>query len=101
MSELTEKVVRESLKDVIDPELGYNVVDLGLVYGITVEGSHVDIVMTMTTPGCPATEYIENGVHQRLLAMEWVEDASVHVVWSPPWQPSMMSDNAKQYFGFV
>ncbi|MCL5115871.1 MAG: metal-sulfur cluster assembly factor [Firmicutes bacterium] len=101
MSEITEDVVKEALKDVIDPELGYNIVDLGLIYGITINDSQVDVVMTMTTPGCPATNYIQEGTHQRLLAIDGVGTANVDVVWSPPWEPSMMSDDAKRYFGFA
>ena len=102
MSEaVTEEEIREALKDVIDPELGYNIVDIGLIYGVTIEDDHVDIVMTMTTPGCPATTYISEGTHQRLLAMDGVSDATVNVVWQPPWEPAMMSDDAKEYFGFA
>lgn len=101
MNQVTAETVQEALKDVIDPELGYNVVDLGLVYGITVDGSKVDIVMTMTTPGCPATNYIKEGAHERVLSIKGVEDVNVNVVWSPPWDPSMMSDDAKRYFGFA
>lgn len=101
MSEITEDVVKEALKDVIDPELGYNIVDLGLIYGVTIQDAQVDVVMTMTTPGCPATNYIQEGTHQRLLVIDGVDDATVNVVWSPPWEPSMMSDDAKRYFGFA
>ena len=101
MSEITEEVIQEALKDVIDPELGYNIVDLGLVYGITIQDSRVDVIMTMTTPGCPATNYIQEGAHERLLTVEGIQDANVDVVWSPPWDPSMMSDDAKEYFGFA
>ncbi|PSR21963.1 MAG: aromatic ring hydroxylase [Sulfobacillus acidophilus] len=102
MSTITEDDVKEALKDVIDPELGYNIVDLGLIYGVTInDDSTVDIVMTMTTPGCPATNYIQEGTHQRLLAMDGVADANVNVIWSPPWEPAMMSDDAKRHFGFA
>ncbi len=101
MSEITEDVVKESLKDVIDPELGYNIVDLGLIYGVTIQDTQVEVIMSMTTPGCPATNYIQEGTHQRLLAIDGVDDATVNVVWSPPWEPSMMSDDAKRYFGFA
>lgn len=101
MSNISEDVVREALKDVIDPELGYNIVDLGLIYGIAINDKTVDIVMTMTTPGCPATEYIREGAHQRLLDIDGVNDAQVNVVWSPPWEPAMMSADAKEYFGFA
>lgn len=100
MSEMTEERVKEALKDVIDPELGYNIVDLGLIYGVTINDNTVEIVMTMTTPGCPATNYIQAGTHQRLLAIDGVSNGNVNVVWSPPWEPSMMSDDAKRYFGF-
>lgn len=98
---LTEAEVREALKDVIDPELGYNIVDLGLIYGITIQEHQVDVIMTMTTPGCPATNYIQEGTEERLRSIDGVADATVNVVWSPPWNPAMMSDDAKRYFGFA
>ena len=101
MDTLTDSEVLEALKDVIDPELGYNIVDLGLIYGVTITDGQVDIVMTMTTPGCPATNYIESGVYERLLRIQGVKDAHVDVVWAPPWDPSMMSPDAKAYFGFA
>ncbi len=101
MSEIAEDMIKEALKDMIDPELGYNIVDLGLIYGVAIRNAHVDVVMTMTTPGCPATNYIQEGTRERLLAIEGVETATVNVVWSPPWEPSIMSDDAKQYFGFA
>lgn len=101
MDTLTDSEVLEALKDVIDPELGYNIVDLGLIYGVTIANGQVDIVMTMTTPGCPATNYIESGTYERLLRIQGVKDAHVDVVWTPPWEPSMMSPDAKAYFGFA
>ncbi len=99
MAMVRAEQVRDALKDVIDPELGYNIVDLGLIYGVTVQESRVEVVMTMTTPGCPASQYIQNGTHERLLSMDEVDDVDVEVVWSPPWDPSMMSDEAKRHFG--
>lgn len=100
--DLTEKDVEVALKDVFDPELGQNVIDLGLVYGITVDGAkgQVVIVMTMTTPGCPAERYITEGVRHRLLALEGVRQVDVDVVWSPPWTPDLMSDEIRAFFGF-
>lgn len=93
--------MREALRDVIDPELGYNVVDLGLIYSIQVEGGRCEIIMTMTTPGCPAAGYIEGGVRERARQVEGIDEVDVAVVWMPPWEPSMMSDEAKRYFGFL
>lgn len=98
---VTEQDIREALMDVIDPELGFNIVDLGLIYGITVDGGKVDVVMTMTTPGCPATHYLQEGTRQRALAVPGVTEVNVTVVWSPPWTPDLMSDRAKQFFGFL
>ena len=98
----TETEVLEALKDVIDPELGYNIVDLGLIYGVDIQDDGVvEIVMTMTTPGCPATNYIQEGTEQRLASIRGVKEGHVEVVWSPPWDPSMMSDDAKAYLGFM
>lgn len=101
MTPLTGASVLEALKAVIDPELGYNIVDLGLIYGVTLGEGTVEIVMTMTTPGCPAGNYIQDGVQECLESIEGVEDASVKVVWTPQWEPSMMSDDAKAFFGFA
>lgn len=100
--ELEEHDVEEALRDVIDPELGQNVYDLGLVYGIKVEqeAGRIGIVMTMTTPGCPAEAYITEGVHHRLRLLDGVKSVDVQVVWSPPWSPEMMSEEIRGYFGF-
>lgn len=90
--------VREALYDVIDPELGFNIVDLGLIYDIGVEGGLIDIAMTMTTPGCPAQDYIVSGVEQRLAELQGVSGVYVNVVWTPPWSPKRMSPVAKEHF---
>ena len=95
---LTETAVRAALCDVIDPELGYNIVDLGLVYGIGIEGGLVDVTMTMTTPGCPAQDYILGGVERRLTDEPGVKGVFVTVVWTPEWSPRRMSPDAKAYF---
>ncbi|HET9149909.1 MAG TPA: metal-sulfur cluster assembly factor [Alphaproteobacteria bacterium] len=93
--------VEDALRDVIDPELGYNIVDLGLIYGIAVEGDRVGITMTMTTRGCPAAEAIRDGVRERVSAVPGVREAEVEVVWIPPWSPAAMSAAAKSHFGFA
>lgn len=95
---LTAETVRDALHDVIDPELGYNIVDLGLVYDITIDGGTVDVNMTMTTPGCPAQDYITRGVAHRLAGVPGVTGAFVSVIWEPPWSPHLMSPAAKAHF---
>ncbi|MGC8477830.1 MAG: metal-sulfur cluster assembly factor [Acetobacteraceae bacterium] len=95
---LTDTLLREALHDVIDPELGYNIVDLGLVYGIAIEGGVVDVTMTMTTPGCPAQDYIVAGVERRLADEPGVTGVFVAVVWDPAWSPRLMSPAAKAHF---
>jgi metal-sulfur cluster biosynthetic enzyme len=95
---ITQKTVRAALRDVIDPELGFNIVDLGLVYDIGIEGGTVDVRMTMTTRGCPAQEYIVHGVECRLAQHDGITGVFVDVVWDPPWSPDLMSAVAKAHF---
>lgn len=87
---LTETEVLEALRQVIDPELGQNIVDLGLIYSVNIVGAKVSVTMTLTTPGCPMHESICWGVKCALLNLEGVDDAEVELVWDPPWHPSMM-----------
>jgi|BEDMetMinimDraft_2_1075160.scaffolds.fasta_scaffold02931_4 metal-sulfur cluster biosynthetic enzyme len=95
---MSEEAVREALRDVIDPELGYNIVDLGLVYDIAAEDGTIEVIMTMTTPGCPAQDYIVRGVERRLAEEPGVKAIFVSVVWEPRWSPRRMSAEAKAYF---
>jgi len=99
MSAPDSEEVREALKDIFDPELGYNIVDLGLVYGVKIDDGMVTVTMTLTTPGCPASDMIQAGVRQRLEAMEGVDDIDIALVWEPRWSPQAMSPEAKRYFG--
>lgn len=96
---VTEAVVYQALKQVIDPELGCNLVDLGLIYSVRIEGPKVTAVMTLTTPGCPMHESLSWGVKCALLSLEGVDDAEVEVVWDPPWQPAMMTDAGRAATG--
>jgi metal-sulfur cluster biosynthetic enzyme len=89
---LNEPTVLDALRQVIDPEIGCNVVDLGLIYGITITGPKVTVQMTLTTPGCPMSESIAQGAQWALLGIAGVEEAAVEIVWEPPWNPSMMTD---------
>lgn len=98
---LTETLVYQTLRQVVDPEIDCNIVDLGLVYGVTIEGGKVTIQMTLTTHGCPMHESIASGVKTALLNLENVAEAQVHIVWDPPWHPSMMTDYGRARVGIA
>jgi len=94
--------IEEALRQVIDPELGYNIVDLGLVYDVaTEEGGVVRITMTTTTPGCPATNYLTSGAGEAVGALSGVEFVDVKLTYEPRWAPEMMSPEAKAHFGIT
>ncbi len=96
----TEEMVTEALREnVIDPEIGINVVDLGLVYEVAVEGSTADITMTLTTPACPLGPLLEQEVKSAVQDVPGMTDARVNLVWTPPWDPSKMSEEAKLELG--
>lgn len=100
---INEEIVRLALKDVYDPEIGINIIDLGLVYDIKVDSGKVFIKMTLTTPGCPIGPMLMADIKDILFQMDGVEDVEIEFVWSPPWTPDMMSDEAKEimsYFHF-
>jgi len=88
------------LKKCYDPEIPINIVDLGLVYDVAIDAEKVQIKMTLTAPGCPASGYIAQDVKRKLEAMQGVKTAEVQVVWDPPWSPDMMSEVAKKQFGW-
>jgi metal-sulfur cluster biosynthetic enzyme len=94
-----EQHVLGALREVIDPEIGCNIVDLGLIYGVAISGSKVTVQMTLTTPGCPMGESIAQGAEWALLGIEGVEDAAIEIVWDPPWNPSMISEAGRGAFG--
>jgi metal-sulfur cluster biosynthetic enzyme len=96
---LIESTILQSLRQVIDPEIGCNIVDLGLIYSVVITGSSVYVSMSLTTPGCPMHESIRWGAQEALLNLEGVEDAEVEVVWDPPWHPSMMTDAGRAATG--
>jgi metal-sulfur cluster biosynthetic enzyme len=92
--------VRTALREVIDPELGYNIVDLGLIYDVTVqESGRIRVTMTTTTPGCPATSYLRQGTSDRVSNVPGVEFVEVDLTYEPHWTPEMMSPEAKAHFG--
>ena len=94
-STVTVDDVTEAMKDVVDPELGINVVDLGLVYGITVDGqNHAVIDMTLTSAACPLTDVIED---QTRAALDGIVDGyKINWVWMPPWGPDKITDDGRE-----
>ncbi|HEY2898624.1 MAG TPA: iron-sulfur cluster assembly protein [Gemmatimonadaceae bacterium] len=97
---LDEDVVRAALRRVKDPELNLNIVDLGLVYGIAVEGSRVMINMSLTSPGCPSGPEIMTAAEQQVRALDGVEDVAVNLVWDPMWSPERIEPRIRAYMGF-
>ncbi len=96
---VTKDVVLEALKDVFDPEIPVNVVDLGLVYGVDVEGGKVSVEMTLTFPGCGMGPYIAQQAEWRIAELEGVEDVHVEIVVDPPWTPDMITAEGKKLLG--
>ena len=89
--------VEEALRDVVDPELGINVVDLGLVYGITVDPqNHAVIDMTLTSAACPLTDVIEDQTRAALVSSGLATDAKINWVWMPPWGPDKITDDGRE-----
>ena len=98
---LNEDRVREALKQVVDPELGINIVDLGLVYDVDIaEGGHVHIEYTLTTMGCPIGPLIEQQMQSFLAAVPGVAGVTAEMVLRPAWSPEMMSEEAKAALGY-
>ncbi len=99
LAQLDEKTVLEALRQVIDPELDCNIVDLGLIYSIRIHQGKVSVQMTLTTHGCPMHESIAMGTQAAILRLAPVEEVEVDLVWDPPWNPSMMSDAGRARLG--
>ena len=97
----TEEEVMNALKAVYDPEIGINIVDLGLVYGVETEGNDVRVNMTLTSPACPLGPIIQTQARAILTSQfEDVEDVDINLVWNPPWDPrTMASEDAKLELG--
>jgi metal-sulfur cluster biosynthetic enzyme len=97
----TEEAVREALKHVVDPELGVNIVDLGLVYDVEIgEGGAISIEYTLTTMGCPIGPLIEHQMQSFLENVPGVTSVEAEMVLRPPWTPEMMSEEAKAALGY-
>lgn len=100
--ERTRTQIYEALHTVYDPELGVNIIDLGLVYDVDLnKDGYVTITMTLTTPGCPMHESINQGVGVALQHIPGITDGEIRLVWDPAWEPSMMTDDGRRELGFL
>ncbi len=99
---ITKESVLAALKNVYDPEMPINIVDLGLIYNIDIDNDKgvVKIKMTLTAPGCPMGSYISSDVEMVLRSLENVEDVKIELTYDPPWNPDMMSLDAKKNLGY-
>jgi len=82
---LSEEAVYSVLKKIYDPEIPINIVDLGLIYGVQIEDGHVEVLMTLTVPGCPMAAYIAQEVEKKLQELEGVKSVKVNLTFDPPW----------------
>jgi metal-sulfur cluster biosynthetic enzyme len=96
----TKDQVVDALRAVEDPELGMDIVELGLLYDVEVEGPKVKVIHTLTSMGCPVGPMIQENIDQIARSMPDVEDVEVELTWDPPWSPEKMSDDAKFILGF-
>ena len=94
-----ETTVYDALKQIYDPEVGINIVDMGLIYSLEIDDDKVDITMTLTSPGCPAGPQILGQIDTKVKELEDVENVDIKVVWSPPWSPDMLSEEARDQLG--
>jgi len=96
----TKEELFEALKQVEDPELGMDIVELGLLYDVEVQGPRVHIKYSLTSMGCPAGPLIQQSVEEVAASLPGVEDVDTELTWDPPWTPEKMSDDAKFILGF-
>jgi len=97
---LSAETIRQALRQVKDPELDLNIVDLGLVYDVEVDGGLVRINMTLTSPGCPAGPMITNDIYKVVRAIAGVQDVDIDIVWEPYWTPEKIDPKIRAMMGF-
>jgi metal-sulfur cluster biosynthetic enzyme len=96
---LNEEIARNALRQVKDPELEMNIVELGLVYDVEIEDGAVRVRMTLTSPGCPAGPMITNDAYRVLRALEGVKDVNIDIVWEPYWTPERIDPKVRALLG--
>ncbi len=92
--------VTDALREVIDPELGLDFVELGLIYEVTVDSGAVHVTYTLTTPGCPIGPQVSEQIDEFVSELDGVQDVQSTLTFTPPWTPELMSDDAKFALGF-
>ncbi len=97
---LTEDQIRLALRRVKDPELNLNIIDLGLVYDIRVDGNDVEVDMSLTSPGCPSGPEIMGDAEQQVKSIDGIGSATINLVWSPMWSPERIEPRVRAYLGF-
>jgi len=96
-----EQQVYEALKQVVDPEVGFDLVSLGLIRDIKVEGETVNIVMTLSSPSCPISDVILGWVEQAALSIDGIKDVNIELTFDPPWSIEMASEEVKKALGII
>jgi metal-sulfur cluster biosynthetic enzyme len=96
-----ERLITENLKQIYDPEIPMNIVDLGLIYAFEWAGDDVTLKMTLTSPGCPVAGILAEEVKNAIEKVPEVHGAKVDMIWDPPWSPERMSEFAKRQFGYM
>ena len=99
-STLTLEALWQTLGTILDPEFGLSIVDLGLVYDVTLADDHVDVKMTLTSPACPAGGMIVDGTRAALAALPGVGSVDVSLVWEPPWTPERLTRGGRDQLGW-
>jgi len=96
-----ERLITENLKQIYDPEIPMNIVDLGLIYGFEWKGDDLTLRMTLTAPGCPVAGILAEEVKLAIEKVPNIQSATVEMTWDPPWSPDRMSEFAKRQFGYA
>jgi metal-sulfur cluster biosynthetic enzyme len=97
---VTIEDINDALREVIDPELGLDFVELGLIYGVELDGATVHVTYTLTSPGCPIGPQVAEQIEEFVSELDGVEDVQSTMTFSPPWTPELMSEDAKFALGF-
>ena len=100
MTELKHEDIINALSRVYDPEINVPITDLGLVYRVDIDGDHVSIDFSLTSPGCPLADYLENEIRTKLMEVDGLERVTANLVWTPYWGPEMMNDEARLSLGY-